>query len=135
VDARRRLISQQVADVQGFIESSKFESGTGADAETVERRTADAQTVFLVLLAIAREATAAPRPPDALQTATIRVDDDVAAISMESRPASETTERRPRSMVIARWPPRTVPCARPTRVETTRHTQARGRSTASSPSP
>jgi len=81
VDARRRLISQQVADVQGFIESSKFESGTGAgDAQTVERRTADAQTVFLVLLAIAREATAAARPPEALHTATIRVDDDVAAI-------------------------------------------------------
>jgi len=80
VDARRRLISQQVADVQGFIESSKFESGTGADAETVERRTANAQTVFLVLLAIAREATAAARPPEALHTATIRVDDDVAAI-------------------------------------------------------
>ena len=81
VDARRQLISQQVADVQGFIESSKFESGTGAgDAQTVERRTADAQTVFLVLLAIAREATAAARPPEALHTATIRVDDDVAAI-------------------------------------------------------
>src|SRR5256886_4242849 len=80
VDARRRLISQQVADVQGFIESSKFESGTGAgDAQTVERRTADAQTVFLVLLAIAREATAAARPPEALHTATIRVGDDVAA--------------------------------------------------------
>ena len=81
VDARRRLISQQVTDVQGFIESSKYESGTGAgDAQTVERRTADAQTVFLVLLAIAREATAAARPPEALHTATIRVDDDVAAI-------------------------------------------------------
>src|SRR5438876_680911 len=81
VDARRQLISQQVADVQGFIEASKFESGTGAgDAQTVERRTADAQTVFLVLLAIAREATAAARPPEALHTATIRVDDDVAAI-------------------------------------------------------
>ena len=81
VDARRRLISQQVTDVQGFIEPSKFESGTGAgDAQTVERRTADAQTVFLVLLAIAREATAAARPPEALHTATIRVDDDVAAI-------------------------------------------------------
>jgi multidrug resistance protein MdtO len=80
VDARRRLISQQVADVQGFIESSKFESGAGADAETMERRTAGAQTVFLVLLAIAREATAAARPPEALHTATIRVDGDVAAI-------------------------------------------------------
>src|SRR5262249_187583 len=45
VDARRQLISQQVTDVQGFIESSKFESGADAgDAEAVERLTADAQT-------------------------------------------------------------------------------------------
>ena len=65
VDARRQLISQQVADVQGFIESSKFEPGTdGADAETVERLTADAQTVFLVLVGIARGASQPPRPPD-----------------------------------------------------------------------
>jgi len=79
VDARRRLISQQVADVQGFIESSKFEAGTGADAETVERRTADAQTVFVVLLAIAREAWAA-RPPEAVPAATSHVEENVAAI-------------------------------------------------------
>jgi multidrug resistance protein MdtO len=59
VDARRQLIAQQVADVQGFIESSKFEPGAAAgDAEAVQRLTADAQTVFLLLLAIAREAEA-----------------------------------------------------------------------------
>src|SRR3989475_135295 len=81
VDARRQLISQQVTDVQGFIESSKFEPGAGAaDAEAVERLTADAQTVFLVLLAIAREAASAVRRPDAVRAAMIRVDEDVAAI-------------------------------------------------------
>jgi multidrug resistance protein MdtO len=53
VDARRRLISQQVADVQGFIESSKFEpNAVGATA--IQQLTGDAQTVFLILLAIAR---------------------------------------------------------------------------------
>jgi len=81
VDARRHLISQQVTDVQGFIESSKFEPGAGADdAQAVERLTADAQTIFLVLLAIARDAESAVLRPDAVQAATIRVDEDVAAI-------------------------------------------------------
>jgi len=81
VDARRRLISQQVTDVQGFIESSKFEPGTGAaDAQAVERLTADAQAVFLVLLAIARDAASAARRPDALRAATTRVDQDGAVI-------------------------------------------------------
>jgi len=46
----------------------------------VERRTADAQTVFLVLLAIAREAAAAARPPEAVPAATSHVEETVAAI-------------------------------------------------------
>jgi multidrug resistance protein MdtO len=80
-DARRDLISQQVADVQGFIESSKFEPGAAAsDAQAVERLTADAQTVFLVLLAIARDGESAAVRPDAGRAATIRVDEDAAAI-------------------------------------------------------
>src|SRR5262245_62120224 len=38
VDARRQLISQQVADVQGYVESSKFEAGVdGENAQEVER--------------------------------------------------------------------------------------------------
>ena len=81
VDARRELISQQITDVQGFVESSKFEPGAGAaDAQAVERLTADAQTVFLVLLAIARDAESAAMRPDAVRAAAIRVDEDVAAI-------------------------------------------------------
>jgi multidrug resistance protein MdtO len=79
--ARRDLISQQVTDVQGFIESSKFEAGAGAaDAEAVERLTADAQAVFLVLLAIARDAESAPMRPDAVRSSTIRVDESAATI-------------------------------------------------------
>jgi hypothetical protein len=81
VDARRDLISQQVTDVQGLIESSKFEPGAGAgDAQAVEQITVDAQTVFLVLLAIARDAEPAAMRPDAVRAATIRIDEDVAAI-------------------------------------------------------
>ena len=78
-DARRQLISQQVADVQGFIESSKFEPGGGpADTETVQQLTADAQTVFLVLLAIARDAATAARRPEAVRAAMSHIDDEVA---------------------------------------------------------
>jgi multidrug resistance protein MdtO len=81
VDARRQLIAQQVTDVQGFIESSKFEAGAGAaDAQTVSRLTADAQTVFLVLLAIAHEAASAARPPDAVRVATTRLESDIASL-------------------------------------------------------
>ena len=81
IDGRRRLISQQVTDVQGFIESSKFEPGAdGADAHAVERLTADGQSAFVVLLAIARDAESAAMRPDALRAATLRVDEEVAAI-------------------------------------------------------
>ena len=81
VDARRQLISLQVADVQGFVESSKFEAGArGADAQAVEQLTAGTQTVFLVVLAIARAAASAARPTDAVQTVTTRIDDEVATI-------------------------------------------------------
>jgi multidrug resistance protein MdtO len=81
VDGRRQLISQQVADVQGYVESSKFEPGVGAeDAQEVERQTGDAQTVFVILLAIARHPATLTGSPDAVRTATIRVDDDVALV-------------------------------------------------------
>ncbi len=81
VDARRQMIAQQIADVQGFIESSKFESGApGADADAIERVIADAQTLFVVLLAIARAGVSADSRRDAVGSATIRVDDDVATI-------------------------------------------------------
>ena len=81
LEARRQLISQQVADVQGLIESSKFEAGAGvASAQTVERLTADAQAVFVVLLAIARHAAAMAGPPDAMREAMSRMDGDVATV-------------------------------------------------------
>ena len=81
VDARRQLISQQVADVQGYVESSKFEPGVGAeDAQEVERLTADAQTMFVVLLAMARHPATLTGSPDAVRAATIRVDEDVALV-------------------------------------------------------
>jgi len=52
VDSRRRLISEQVSDLQGLIESSKFESDTG-NTTAIQQLTGDAQTVFVILLGIA----------------------------------------------------------------------------------
>jgi len=70
-----------VTDVQGFVESSKFEPGAGAsDAQEVERLTADAQAVFIVLLAIARDAAISTEGPDAVRAETIRFDDDLAVV-------------------------------------------------------
>jgi multidrug resistance protein MdtO len=81
VNARRDLISQQVTDVQGFVESSKFEPGAGAaDAQAVQQLTGDAQMVFLVLLSIARDAESAPMRTDAVRTATIRVGEAASAL-------------------------------------------------------
>jgi len=51
VEEGRLLLSQQVADVRGFIESSKFDHGTEDPAE-IERLVSDAQGVYLVLLAV-----------------------------------------------------------------------------------
>ena len=81
IDARRDLISQQVTDVQGFIESSKFEPGAGAaDAQAVQQLTGDVQMVFLVMLSIARHAESAPMPADAARAATTRVGGAAAAL-------------------------------------------------------
>ena len=67
--------------MQGFIESSKFEAAAGgADAQAVQRLTADAQAVFVVLLAIARHATSAAGRPGAAQAARIRVGENVGAV-------------------------------------------------------
>src|SRR5262249_44077871 len=75
------LISQQVTDVQGLIESSKFEASTdAADARAVQRLTADAQTVFVSLLAIARAAESADAAPDSLRVIPMHVDERVATL-------------------------------------------------------
>src|SRR5262249_26026381 len=57
------------------------EPGAAAsDVQAVQRLTADAQSVFLVLLAIARDAKSTAMRPDAARAATIRVDESAAAI-------------------------------------------------------
>jgi len=77
VDAQRRLISQQVADVQGFIESTKFEIAPGSS--DIARLTGDAQSVFLVLLAIARDDSGRAALPAHVREATERLGTNVAS--------------------------------------------------------
>jgi flagellar hook-length control protein FliK len=54
VDSWRRRISQKVEDVQGLIESSKFEAGD-LELDEIQKRTGDAQLVFVLLLSLARQ--------------------------------------------------------------------------------
>jgi multidrug resistance protein MdtO len=72
----RRLISQQATDLQNFIESSKFE--IGADVERVERVTADAQSAFVVSLAIARHQKERTELPECIQESLVRLDTEMA---------------------------------------------------------
>ena len=81
IHAQRQAIAQQVTDVQELIEASKFEPGPGAaDAQALERLIADAQTVFLVLLAIARDAESAAGRPGMIRAARVQVDEEVAVM-------------------------------------------------------
>jgi multidrug resistance protein MdtO len=76
VEERRRLISQQMNDLQGFIESSKFEPGVGSP-EAIQRLLSGAQTLFLVLLAIARHRLTVPDRP--VLKETLRLGEGIAA--------------------------------------------------------
>ena len=54
VDSWRRRISQKVEEIQGHIESSKFESGDFRISE-IQKITGDAQIVFILMLSLARQ--------------------------------------------------------------------------------
>jgi multidrug resistance protein MdtO len=76
VDAWRRRISQKVEDVQTLIESSKFERDA-MDLDALQRRTGDAQVVFVLLLALARHAPESGLP-NTVQTRAFELDVAVA---------------------------------------------------------
>ena len=54
VDSWRRRISQKVEEIQGHIESSKFESGD-LEVTEIQKLTGDAQIIFILLLSLARQ--------------------------------------------------------------------------------
>ncbi|HME42637.1 MAG TPA: hypothetical protein VKF36_06085 [Syntrophorhabdales bacterium] len=74
VDSCRRLIAQKVEDAQILIESSKFEPGAPEVGEE-ERLIGEAQTVFVLLLTLARQR---PVFPDAVRVAAREINDVVA---------------------------------------------------------
>src|SRR5262249_60004553 len=74
IDSWRRRISQKVGEVQGLIESSKFESGD-LEIDEIQKRTGDGQLVFVSLLSLARDTT---RLPDAMRAAAFDLDTAVA---------------------------------------------------------
>ena len=77
VDSWRRRISQKVQDVQALIESSKFESGD-FKVDAIQKLTADAQIVFVLLLSLARQLRDTPRVPPAVEAAAVDLDRTVA---------------------------------------------------------
>ena len=54
VDSWRRRISQKVEEIQTHIESSKFETGD-LEVTQIQKLTGDAQTIFILLLSLARQ--------------------------------------------------------------------------------
>ena len=79
VDTQRNLISQQVADIQGFIESSKFESDEASTKE-IERLLGYAQSVFLILLPMARNENGDAALPGTAREAATQLDSTVARV-------------------------------------------------------
>ncbi len=76
VDSWRRRISQKVEDVQGLIESSKFESGDFKLSE-IQKLTGDAQIIFILLLSLARQGQDVTQP-NVVRTAAVELDGVIA---------------------------------------------------------
>ena len=97
MDSWRRRISQKVEDVQGLIESSKFESGAFKLSE-IQKRTGDAQIVFILLLSLARQRHDVTQPvwsgaeaelDDAMATALLALETHVTSGSQPALPNLE----------------------------------------------
>ena len=88
VDSWRRLISQKVEDIQGLIESSKFELDAFKLSE-IQKFVGDAQIIFILLLTLAherRDVTA----PNVVRAAAVELDDAMAKalLALSTRIAS-----------------------------------------------
>ncbi len=89
VDAWRRRISQKVEDVQGLLESSKFELGS-LDLDALQKQTGDAQIIFIVLLSLARERLDPTRLPEYARLLVAKLDIAVAG-SLEAMATQVTS--------------------------------------------
>ncbi len=93
VDSWRRRISQKVEDMQGLIESSKFESGD-LDVDEIQKRIGDGQLVFVLLLSLARQGQDIAEP-SVFRTAEVDLDRKIAtaleALAMRTTGGAELT--------------------------------------------
>ena len=100
VDSWRRRISQKVEEIQGLIESSKFESGD-LELDEIQKRTGDAQIVFVLLLSLARQSRDTARLPDVMRAAAVDLDNAVAtALEALATHVSGGSDRRCQSLTI-----------------------------------
>jgi hypothetical protein len=76
VDSWRRRISQKVEDVQGLIESSKFEAGD-LDVDEIQKRIGEGQLIFVLLLSLARQSRDVAQQ-SLLRTAEVELDSNIA---------------------------------------------------------
>jgi multidrug resistance protein MdtO len=76
VDSWRRRISQKVEEIQGLIESSKFESGE-LQVDAIQKYTGDGQLVFVLLLSLARRSREILQP-SVFRTAEVELDSNIA---------------------------------------------------------
>ena len=93
VDSWRRRISQKVQDVQGLIESSKFESGD-LQVDAIQKCTGDGQLIFVLLLSLARQGQDIAEP-SVFRTAEVDLDRKIAtaleALAMRTTGGAELT--------------------------------------------
>jgi len=91
VDSWRRRISQKVEDVQGLIESSKFESGD-LQVDAIQKCMGDSQLIFVLLLSLARESRDTAQP-SVVRTAEVALDSVIVtaleALAMRAAGGSE----------------------------------------------
>jgi multidrug resistance protein MdtO len=95
VDSWRRLISQKVEDIQGLIESSKFELGAFKLSE-IQKFVGDAQIIFILLLTLAHERHDVTAP-NVVRAAAVELDDAMAAVllALSARIASDSQPAAP----------------------------------------
>jgi hypothetical protein len=92
VDSWRRRISQKVEEIQGHIESSKFEPDDFRISE-IQQITGDAQIVFILMLSLARQRYELGHM-DMVRAATFDVDNSIAtaleALATRGAPNSQS---------------------------------------------
>jgi len=96
VDSWRRRISGKVEDIQGLIESSKFELGAFKLSE-IQKLTGEAQIIFILLLSLARQRHDVTHPNVVRLAASVELDNAMATalLALETRIAGSSEPETP----------------------------------------